>query len=272
MKLSTILAAIILLSSCGGQKDNGDEGNDKSAAAIPAPTNLNYSIVKVYPHDTSSYTQGLIWHNDALYEGTGWLGESKLMKIQIESGKYKQKIDLAKEYFGEGITIFKDKIYQLTWENHKVFVYDLATFKKIKEFVWDREGWGLTHNDKQLIVSTGSSNLYFVNPETFTIERTLGVYDNNGYLSNLNELEFVNGTIYANVYLTDNIVKINPETGLVEGRIDLTGLLQKTNQPVDQEYYLSQGFVLNGIAYNAITNSFYITGKRWPALYEIKLN
>lgn len=134
------------------------------------------------------------------------------------------------------------------------------------------EGWGITHNGKQLIVSTGNSNLYFVNPETFTIERTLGVYDNNGYLSNLNELEFVNGTIYANVYLTDNIVKINPETGLVEGRIDFTGLLQRTNQPVDQEYYLSQGFVLNGIAYNATSNSFYITGKRWPALYEIKLN
>ncbi len=272
MRLSTILAAIILLSSCGDQKENSDEENNKNTAAIPAPTNLNYSIVKVYPHDTSSYTQGLIWYNNTLYEGTGWRGESKLMKIDIESGKYKQKLDLAKEYFGEGITIFNDKIYQLTYEEHKVFVYDLTTFKKIKEFDWNMEGWGLTHNGKQLIVSTGSSNLYFVNPETFAIEKTLGVYDNNGYLASLNELEFVNGSIYSNVYYKDIIVKINPETGLVEGRIDLAGLLQKTNQPVNEEYYISQGFVLNGIAYNAANNSFYITGKRWPALYEIKLN
>jgi glutaminyl-peptide cyclotransferase len=267
MRLSTILAAIILLSSCGEQKGNSAEGDNKNTAAIPAPTNLNYSIVKVYPHDTSSYTQGLIWYNNTLYEGTGLYGESRLMKVDIESGKNKQKIALAKDYFGEGITIFNNKIYQLTWQEHKVFVYDLATFKKIKEFDWSMEGWGITHNGKQLIVSTGTSNIYFVNPETFAIEKTLGVYDNNGYLDSINELEFVNGSIYANVYGRDWIARINPETGLVDGRMDFTGLLQRTNQPIAENTD-----VLNGISFNASSNSFYITGKKWPALYEIKLN
>lgn len=274
MKLYSILIAVVLFSncSCGDNKnDQGDSANS-STAVIPAPANLNYSIVKIYPHDTSSYTQGLIWYNNTLYEGTGLEGESRLMKVDLESGKHKQKIDLAKEYFGEGITIFNDKIYQLTYREHKVFVYELATFKKIKEFDWNMEGWGLTHNGKQLIVSTGSSNIYFVNPETFAIEKTVGVYDNNGYMDSINELEFVNGSIYANVYLREVIVKINPETGLVEGRIDLTNVLRKTNQSFDEETYIANGFVLNGIAYNAASNSFYITGKKWPALYEIKLN
>lgn len=271
MKLYPLLIAVVLISSCGDDENEQRDATNNSAA-IPAPANLNYSIVKIYPHDTSSYTQGLIWHNNTLYEGTGLKGESRLMKVDLASGKHKQKIDLAKEYFGEGITIFNDKIYQLTWEEHKVFVYDLNTFKKIKEFDWSMQGWGLSHNGKQLIVSTGDSNLYFVNPETFAIERTLGVYDNNGYLADLNELEYVNGSIYANVYGKEWIAKINPETGLVEGRIDLTNVLQKTNQSFDEEMYIANGFVLNGIAYNAATNSFYITGKKWPALYEIKLN
>lgn len=271
MKFYPYLLAFILLASCGENKTDNTQDNNNTTA-IPAPTNLNYSIVKVYPHDTSYFTEGLIWYNNALYEGTGLEGESRLVKVDLESGKYSQKLDLAKDYFGEGITILNDKIYQLTWMNHKVFVYDLATFKKIKEFTWNMEGWGITHNGKQLILSTGSSNLYFVNPETFAIEKTVGVYDNNGYLANINELEFVNGSVYANVYLKDLIVKINPETGLVEGRIDFTDLLKKTNQSFDEAVYMEKGYVLNGIAYNAANNSFYITGKKWPALYEIKLN
>lgn len=251
--------------ACNDTKE--ESSSDNTTAAIPAPANMGYTIVKIYPHDTASFTQGLIWFNNTLYEGTGWFGESRLMKMNLETGKSTQKINIPDEYFGEGITILDNKIYQLTWEQHKVFVYDLSTFKKIKEFDWNMQGWGITHNGKQLLISTGDSNIYFVNPETFAIERTLGVYDNNGYLSNLNELEFVNGSIYANVYLRDYIAKINPETGLVEGRLDFTGLLQKTGQPITEETD-----VLNGIAFNPATNSFYITGKRWPALYEIKLN
>ena len=265
MKLFPLFVLAILIGSCGNKKN--DQNDASNTSVISAPVNLNYSIVKIHPHDTSFFTQGLIWHNNALYEGTGLYGESRLMKVDIESGKHKQKIDLTKEYFGEGITILNDKIYQLTWQEHKVFVYDLNTFKKIKEFDWNMEGWGLTHNGKQLIVSTGSSNIYFVNPETFAIERTLGVYDNNGYLDSINELEFINGSLYANVYDRHWVAKINPESGMVEGRIDLTDVLQKTNQPIAENTD-----ILNGIAYNATTNSFYITGKKWPALYEIKLN
>ena len=163
--------------------------------------------------------------------------------------------------------MLNNKIYQLTWQEHKVFVYDAASFKKEKEFDWTYEGWGITTDGRQLIVSTGGSNLYYVNPETFKVERTLGVSDNNGYVSNLNELEYVDGFIYANIYNTDLIVKIDPATGSVTGRMDFTDLLQKTNQPI----YPNKD-VLNGIAYDPGKKSFYITGKRWPALYEIKLN
>jgi glutamine cyclotransferase len=235
--------------------------------SIPTPAVLNYAVVKIYPHDTSSYTQGLIWHNNKLYEGTGWYGESKLMVTDLADGKADKKIILPAAIFGEGITILNNKIYQLTWQEHKVYVYNAATLQKEKEFEWPYEGWGITSNGKQLIISTGGSNLYFVNPETFKVERTLGISDNNGYIANLNELEYVDGSIYSNVYTTDFILKINPATGLVEGKIDLSNLLQKTNQPI-----LQNTDVLNGIAYDTIKKSFYITGKRWPALYEIKLN
>ena len=265
MKKIALLLLPVLMLACNDTKEESTSEN--TSAAIPTPANMGYTIVKIYPHDVSSYTQGLIWFNNTLYEGSGLNGESRLMKIDLETGKSTQKIDISKDYFGEGITILNDKIYQLTYTEHKVFVYDLATFKKIKEFDWNMQGWGITHNGKQLLISTGDSNIYFVNPETFAIEKTLGVYDNNGYLSNLNELEFVNDSIFANVYLKDYIVKINPETGLVEGRLDFTGLLQKTGQPITEETD-----VLNGIAFNPTTNSFYITGKKWPALYEIKLN
>lgn len=263
-KIALFLLPLMML-ACNDTKE--ESSSDNATAAIPTPANIGYNIVKIYPHDVTSYTQGLIWFNNTLYEGTGLEGESRLMKIDIETGKATQKIDIPSEYFGEGITILNNKIYQLTWEDHKVFVYDLATFKKIKEFDWNMQGWGITHNGKQLLISTGDSNIYFVNPETFAIERTLGVYDNNGYLADLNELELVNGSIYANVYLKNYIAKINPETGLVEGRIDLTSILQKTGQPTTENTD-----VLNGIAFNPTNNSFYITGKRWPALYEIKLN
>jgi glutamine cyclotransferase len=265
MKKIALLILPFVMLACKDTKE--EASSDNSTAAIPTPVNIGYNIVKVYPHDVTSFTQGLIWFNNTLYEGTGLRGESRLMKIDIETGKPTQKIDIPQPYFGEGVTILNDKIYQLTWEENKVFVYDLATFKKIKEFDWSMQGWGLTHNGKQLLISTGDSNIYFVNPETFAIERTLGVYDNNGYLADLNELEFVNGVIYANVLSKDYIAKINPETGLVEGRIDLTSILQKTGQPITEETD-----VLNGIAFNPATNSFYITGKKWPALYEIKLN
>ena len=270
MKRTLFLATTVLfLASCRDEKaDNDDSG---TAALTPPPAVMNYSIVKVYPHDTASYTQGLIWENNRLYEGTGMRTVSKLRDVNIQTGKPVKEISLADQYFGEGITLFNKKIYQLTWEEHKVLVYDAATFKKIQEFDWPYDGWGLTNNGKQLIITTGGSNLYFVNPETFKIERTVGVTDNNGYVDSLNELEFVDGKIYANIYGKDYIVRIDPETGRVEARADLSDFLQKAGASYDPRT-VDGGYVLNGIAYDSTKKSFYITGKRWPVLAEVKFN
>lgn len=265
IKYPLFILTTFLLFSC----NNHDQPAEKETTVAPinTPTILNYTVVKVYPHDTASYTQGLIWHNNQLFEGTGLNGQSKLMLTDLTSGKALKKVDLSNSYFGEGITILNNKIYQLTWREHKVFVYDASTFKNEKEFDWTFEGWGLTTNGTQLIISTGGSNLYFVNPETFNIEKTVGVSDNNGYVGNLNELEWVDGKIYANVYMTNFIVQINANTGAVEGKIDFTDLLQKTNTPINENMD-----VLNGIAYDPSKKAFYITGKKWPAMFEIKLN
>jgi glutamine cyclotransferase len=172
--------------------------------------------------------------------------------------------------FGEGITQFDHKIYQLTWKTKKVFVYDAKTLQKINEFNWPYEGWGLTHNDSSLIVSTGGSNIYFVDPNTFSIQRTLGVYNNYGYVSDINELEYVNGKIYANLYLHDNIIQIDPQTGLVTGNLDLSDILAKASAKYDPKT-VNGGYVLNGIAYKKEAQSFFITGKCWPLMMEIKL-
>ena len=168
--------------------------------------------------------------------------------------------------FGEGIAVYNNKIYQLTWQNHKVFVYDANTFKKEKEFNWNYEGWGITHFNNQLIISTGSSNLYFVNPSTLAIEKTLGVYDNNGYIASLNELEMIEGKIYANVWGENKIIAINPASGQVEKQFDFTNILQKTNQTITTETN-----VLNGIAYDSVSKATYITGKNWPAIFKVTL-
>jgi glutamine cyclotransferase len=267
MKRITAFAVLAALFGCNGDKP----AETTLAPPIPAPASINYTVVKTYPHDTSSYTQGLEWHENILYEGTGEKGVSKLAKVDLATGKDIKRIDLGREFFGEGVTVMNGKIYQLTYEEHKVFVYEQSSFKKLKEFSWPFEGWGLTHNDSLLIVSTGGSNLYFVDPETFEVKRTLGVSDNNGYVSLINELEYVDGSVYANVYGRDYIIRINPSTGHVEGRLDLTGILAKNGAAYDPRE-INEGYVLNGIAYNKDTGSFYVTGKRWPTLFEIKLN
>lgn len=267
MKRLFFLAALsfLLLNACKGP-DKKDK--DATEAAIPAPAVMNYSIIKTYPHDTSSFTEGLFLQDNFLYESTGLNDKSYLIKASLETGKAVQKIKIPKEYFGEGIIALNNKIYELTWKDHKVFVYDM-NFKKLdQEFEWPFEGWGMTTNGKQLIISTGGSNIYFVNPETFKIERTLGVINNNGYVDSINELEYVDGYIYANIWMSNYIVKINEKTGLMEARADLTDINQKGGlPPLD-----SKADVLNGIAYDAVKKSFYVTGKNWPTLFEVKFN
>lgn len=270
MKKFLPLASItLLLFSCNTNSPN-DNNNDTATSnnTIAPPANINYNIVATYPHDTSSYTQGLIWKDNTLYEGTGLEGHSKLMKIDIKNGKPIESVSLDPSEFGEGITLLNNRIYQLTWQNHKVYVYDAKTLKKIKELSWEHDGWGLTNNGTDLIVSTGESNLYFVDPETFKIKKVVGVSDNNGPVGNINELEYINGVVYANIYLSDYIIKIDPSTGHILGKIDLSGLLAKAGKNVNTE----EGYVLNGIAYDSTKNAMYITGKKWPLLFEMKVN
>lgn len=256
--------AVLLLAGCNG----GGTTTVESDNSNPAPPVLSYNIVKVYPHDTASYTEGLFFRDGFLYESTGQKSESKLRKVDVTTGKAVKNIDLDTMYFGEGISMIGDKIYQLTWQEHKVFVYDATTFKKINEMSWPFEGWGMTTDSTHLIISTGGSVLYFVDPGNFRILKQVNVTDNYGPVGNVNELEYVNGTLYANVWQTSYIIKIDAETGKVTGKYDFTGLLDKSGMT----YNAARVEVLNGIAYNPAANIFYITGKYWPALFEVKMN
>jgi glutamine cyclotransferase len=229
---------------------------------------MNYSVLKIYPHDSTSYTEGLLWLNNSIYESAGEYKQSRIQRTALETGKVLQKTPIMDaQYFGEGISIINNKIYQLTYKEHKVFVYDM-NFKKLpQEFSWPYEGWGMTTDGKSLILNTGGSTLYFVDPETFKVEKTLAVIDNNGYVDSINELEYLDGYVYANRYTTNYILKINLKTGYVEGKADLTGIFEKNGvKPADKQE------VLNGIAYDSTKKSFYITGKYWPALFEVRFN
>jgi glutaminyl-peptide cyclotransferase len=267
-KLLAFILAASLFAACSNESPGDTADAVTPANTIAPPANISYNVVATYPHDTSSFTQGLIWQDNTLYEGTGLEGQSKLMKIDLKNGKANKSVSLDPSIFGEGITIFNDKIYQLTWQNHKVYVYDAKTLKKMKELSWEHDGWGLTNNGTDLIVSTGESNLYFVDPETFKIKKIIGVTDNTGPVGNLNELEYVNGVIYANIYLTDYIIKIDPANGHILGRIDLSGILTKAGKTVNTD----EGYVLNGIAYDSTKKSMYVTGKKWPLIFEMKVN
>jgi glutamine cyclotransferase len=255
--------AVVVFSGCKNKKA-ADEENQ--VVVTPRPATMGYTIIKAYPHETTSFTEGLFWLNNEMYESVGEYATSFLLKAKLETGKPIKSIKLDAQYFGEGISMLNNKIYQLTYQQHKVFVYDM-NFKKTGEFEWPFEGWGMTTDGKQLIVNTGGSNLYFVNPETFKIERTLPVYNNAGYVDSINEMEYVNGYIYANRWLTNSIIKINAKTGQIEAIADLSDIFQRSNL-VNPNI---EGSCLNGIAYDEAKKSFYVTGKYWPNLFEIRL-
>jgi glutamine cyclotransferase len=223
-----------------------------------------FRIINTYPHDSNAYTQGLIYQDDIFYEGTGLRGQSTLRKVEVETGQVFQLLRLADELFGEGITIFGDRIIQLTWQEHIGFVYDKNSFELQQEFTYPTEGWGLTHDGERLIMSDGTALLYFRDPANLTEIGRVEVFDENGPVILLNELEYINGEVFANIYRTDRIARIDPQTGRVLGWIDLTGLLTPEDrlQPVD---------VLNGIAYDAEADRLFVTGKLWPKLFEIEL-
>ena len=274
MKKYLAVYLYLFVIACNSTNNTDTDSSTKDTAentSIAAPTALNYTIEKVYNHDTSAYTQGFEWYNNKLIEGTGLRGESVLYQMDEALNSIGKKIQLDAPYFGEGITVFNGKIYQLTWEEHKVFVYDATTFKKINTLNWPYEGWGLTHNDSSLIVSTGSSNLYFVNPIDFTIQKTLGVYNEYGYQSMLNELEYVDGKIFANIYGQNDIVVIDAKTGHITNKIDCSNILAQAKVNYNP-LTIDAGFVLNGIAYKKSSNTYFLTGKCWPVVVEVKLN
>lgn len=236
-------------------------------AALPTPAppvTYTYRIVNTYPHDPAAFTQGLVFHDGALYEGTGRWGESTLRETVLETGQVVRSKPLEAQYFGEGITILNDRIYQLTWQEQTGFVYDRATFEPLQTFTYPTEGWGITHDGQRLIVSDGTSTIYFWDPDTLQEIGRITVRDHRGPVTRLNELEYVNGEIWANIWLSDLIARISPETGDVLGYIDLTGLLNTENltQPAD---------VLNGIAFDPATGRIFVTGKLWPSVFEIEV-
>ena len=274
MKKNLIVLIGLFVSACNStnQSDNASTNIEVAGnSAIAAPVALYYSVQKVYPHDTSAYTQGLVWYKNRLIEGTGLKGESVVYQMDDQLKPFGKKVKLELPYFGEGVTVFEGKIYQLTYQEHKVFVYDATTFKKINTLNWPYEGWGLSHNDTSLIVSTGSSNLYFVDPSNFSIQRTLGVYNEYGYQSMLNELEYVEGKIFANIYTQNMIVVIDPNSGRITNTMDCSNLLAQAKVKYNP-LIIDEGYVLNGIAYRKSTNTYFLTGKCWPVIVEVKLN
>jgi glutamine cyclotransferase len=234
-------------------------------AAAPTPTPVyGYKIIHVYPHDHNAFTQGLEYRDGFLYEGTGLNGKSSLRKVDLESGKVLQEIRLDSQYFGEGITLLDRRIIELTWESHRGFVYDRTTFQSIRTFEYPGEGWGLANDGRQIYMSDGTAQIRSWNPSTLQETSRITVHDGQTTIQSLNELEFVNGEIYANIWQTDRIARIAPADGHVSGWIDLSGLLPAAD--------LAQGAdVLNGIAYDAPGNRLFVTGKLWPKLFEIQL-
>ena len=270
MKKSSILLLFIgiYLASCNSteSKNAGETAMNNYPSAPPL---LNFSIVNIYPHDTASFTQGLAFYKGQLYESTGspenipnngsWLGP-----VNLETGKAQKKITLPKEFFGEGMTFLNDRIYQITWENHKGFVYDAVSFKKLKEFSYTNDGWGLANDGKSVIMSDGSSILYYLHPDSLMVTKKIEVLDNNGSVPNLNELEYINGFIYANQWETAYVLKIDPSTGNVVGKFDFSKLVNEIRAKA------ASVDVLNGIAYDSITHKVFITGKKWPSIYEVR--
>lgn len=271
LMLGLFLSALVACSGCppanpppgeGEAPSEGEAGEGQQPS--PGPIHYSYSVVNVFPHDAAAFTQGLVYENGIFFEGTGLYGKSSLRRVIPETGVVAQQTDLSKEYFGEGIAVVGDRIIQLTWREHVAFVYDKDTFERIGQFNYPSEGWGLAYDGARLILSDGTSTLHFLDPDTYQETGSIQVRAGSHLISRLNELEFIGGEIYANVWQTDLIARIDPATGAVTGWIDLTGLLESATQSRAPD-------VLNGIAYDAAADRLFVTGKKWPCLFEIDL-
>jgi glutaminyl-peptide cyclotransferase len=249
-RIAALLVAVACMASVEAQR----------GAAAPV---FGYEVVNVYPHDRAAFTQGLLYRDGVLYESTGLNGRSSLRKVQLETGKVLQQTNVDGRYFAEGLTDWGSRLLQLTWNTNVGFVYDLASFKQLRTFSYTGEGWGLARDDRRLIMSDGSATLRFLDPQMLTVTGQIEVVDADRPVRDLNELEFIDGQIYANVWLTDRIAIISPADGRVSGWINLAGLLARGA--------VSGDAVLNGIAYDAARKRLFVTGKLWPSLFEIRV-
>lgn len=255
-----LLLVVLLAAVLWGQRSQG--------STSPTPETLSpymtYEVVNAYPHDPAAFTQGLIYHAGYLYESTGLYGESSLRKVALEIGTVLQQVDLPPQYFGEGLTLWEDTLLQLTWREGTGFIYDLEDFSLFGQFTYTTEGWGLTQDGTHLIMSDGSHYLFFLDPQNLQIVSQVEVAYQGQPVEHLNELEYIHGEVYANIWLTDDIVRIDPATGAVQGWIDLRGILP-------EELRTPATDVLNGIAYDVEGDRLFVTGKNWSMLYEIRL-
>lgn len=254
-----------LLFACGGgaARRSAKSADAAAATTIIRPEEVPYIIKNTYPHSRTSYTQGLFWYDGSLWESTGEYGHSRLMRVRLEDGSAERSLSLPASDFGEGAVALDSLIYMLTWQEERAYAYDAATLKLLKTFDYRGEGWGLTTDGEWLYMSDGTDKIYRIDPETFERRGTIAVTFDGRALSMLNELEWIDGRIWANVYLTNQIVMIDPGNGMVTGYVDLTGLLSDSD--ID-----SSTDVLNGIAYDAEDGRLFVTGKNWPKLFEIE--
>lgn len=259
------LATAGAFGACGREGVRADDAaaatDDVSVARTPTYT---FDIVAEHPHDPAAFTQGLVWHDGRLFESTGQVGTSSIREVELSSGRVLRKRDLPEPHFGEGIVILGDKMYEITWQTGKAFVYDWKTFEPRGEFTYTGEGWGLATDGTSLIMSDGTSTLRWRDPKTFAEQKSVAVTDNGTPVTQLNELEWVQGEVWANVWQSERIARIDPATGHVTGWIDLTGILSKLDRRGDED-------VMNGIAYDAKGDRYFVTGKLWSKLFEIRI-
>jgi glutamine cyclotransferase len=260
------VASLLAFAACksGGAVSSQAQTQPTQMTAPARVPTYTYEVVNTYPHDSNAFTQGLVFHQGLLYESTGLNGSSSLRRVELETGRVLKKIDVPAVYFAEGLALFNGRLHQLTWQNQQGFVYDLDSFNMIRSFSYTGEGWGLTHDERSLILSDGTNRIRFLNPDTFEVQRVIAVQDNGREINQLNELEYIKGEIYANIWYSDRVARIDPQSGRVTAWVNLSGLLS----PEDN---VRPDAVLNGIAHDPTSDRLFVTGKLWPKLFEIRL-
>jgi glutamine cyclotransferase len=261
-----LFAALLVLAGCrnAGQPPSIPPIAEPAKPGAAGVAHFGFEVVRTWPHDRNAFTQGLVFRRDTLLEGTGLNGQSALRELELKTGRVLKQVALPAAYFGEGIAVHGDEVFQLTWQNRRGFVYDVDTFQQKRDFTYEAEGWGITSDGTSLIMSGGTSRLRFVDPATFAERRTIEVTLDGRPVEKLNELEYIRGEVFANVWGSDDVMRIDPATGNVRGVVDFSGLLPVSERRPDTD-------VLNGIAYDPIGDRLFVTGKRWPAVFEVRL-